>query len=574
MAIVKRTARKRTLSFWGRDGHQIRLAFPYRKPSKLEYMTHKFKRNDKNLIAAFKDNLDLNQPKGAARLMRRSGASFDQNHKLTGRAIGDLNPESPASYNSSVEVSSLNQAITPSSSLDLKGRLRGSGHNIKTSTELVKVLNRIWSLEEQLASNVSLVKTLKVELHHAHSRIQELTQEQQSYRHEMDDLMKRVSEDRLSRKHKEQERIKEAVQSMKTEVEDEKKLRQWSEGLHRKLAKELSEADSAFKMTLNDLQSERNARYLLEDLCDEFAKGLQEYDREIQNLKQKFGKDGNHSLDHSLHHISKVWMEGRLQMKIAEAQGDEAEKKSILKGLSAKITSFVQARRLNGSARRKGEKESSLRRRSLESVHLNAAVGAPQDAEDDDSVVSDLHCFELNMDVKDNVSQSSLKQNDEEGMERLKGKNRATFRNGKLKYPEDHDIHSLKQERNELCNGSKMHHIHSSRGNSSHNAIERCKVNPENDHTGSCNQFSVSSQITQTGEANASGSGGPHNQHTLLSQWNFHHTPSDQDISRSSSKLPPTVKENSLKEKLLEARLEGRNARLRALKDSSFGGIQ
>ncbi|XP_020265113.1 uncharacterized protein LOC109840768 isoform X3 [Asparagus officinalis] len=38
--------KKRTLSFWGRDGHQIRLAFPYRKPSKLEYMTHKFKRNE------------------------------------------------------------------------------------------------------------------------------------------------------------------------------------------------------------------------------------------------------------------------------------------------------------------------------------------------------------------------------------------------------------------------------------------------------------------------------------------------------------------------------------------------
>ncbi|ONK64865.1 uncharacterized protein A4U43_C07F30790 [Asparagus officinalis] len=46
MAIVKRTARKRTLSFWRRDDHQIRLAFPYRKPTKLEYMTHKFKRNE------------------------------------------------------------------------------------------------------------------------------------------------------------------------------------------------------------------------------------------------------------------------------------------------------------------------------------------------------------------------------------------------------------------------------------------------------------------------------------------------------------------------------------------------
>jgi len=119
----------------------------------------------------------------------------------------------------------LNQAITPSSSLDLKGRLEGSEYSIKTSVELLQVLNRIWRLDEQLVSSVSLVKTLKLELHHAHSHVQELLQEQQAYHYEMDDLMKRFSEDRLSRKNKEQDRIKAAVQSIKNELENEKKLR-------------------------------------------------------------------------------------------------------------------------------------------------------------------------------------------------------------------------------------------------------------------------------------------------------------------------------------------------------------
>lgn len=513
--------------------------------------------------------------------MRHIASSFDQKHKSTERDIGDFKPESPASFNSSVEVSSLNQAITPSSSLDLKGRLRESEHNLKTSAELVKVLNRIWSLEEQLASNVSLVKTLKVELHHAHSRIQELMQEKQAYRYEMDDLMKRISEDRVTRKNKERDRIKAAVQSIKDELEDERKLRRRSESLHRKLGKELSEVNSAFNMALHDLESERKAHGLLEDLCDEFAKGFWECEQVIQNMKQKFGNDGNLRFDQSLHHISKVWMDERLQMKIAEAHGEEAEKSKILERLTAEITSFFQARRFynskNNVACQKHEKEGSLRRRSLESVHLNGAVGAPQDVEDDDSVVSDLHCFELNMDAKDSLSQNHLKQNDDEGVERLKGKNIATFRNEKLKCPEKVegcDVCSLKQDRSELFNGNKMHLIDSSRGNSSHTGAEECKVHHDNDYADSSNHFSMSNHVTLAGRTNASGLGDSNNLETLVSHWNNRHASSDLDISKCSSKLPQTVKENSLKEKLLEARLEGRNARLRALKGSSVGGLQ
>ena len=462
--------------------------------------------------------------------------------------------------------------------MDLKRRLEGSGYSIKTSAELLKVLNRIWRLEEQLASNVSLVKTLKLELHHAHSHIQELLQEQQAYRYEMDDLKKRLSEDRLSRKNKEQDRIKSAVQSIKNELEDEKKLRRRSESLHRKLGKELAEVNLAFMETLNDLESERKARGLLEDLCDELAKGLQDYEQEIRNLEQKFKNENNHRFDPSLYDVSKVWTDERLQMKIAEAHGEEAMKNKILERLNVQITAFFQARRSyssrNNGACRKDEKDISLRRHSLESVHLNGAVGAPQDVDDDDSVVSDLHCFELNRDVKDNASQNHLKQDDGGSMERLKGKNIATFKNEKLKYPEKIkgcNTCSFEHHSTELCNGNTMHLVDSSRGNSLYTGVEECKGYPDNDHIDSCNHFSVSSHVTPIGKGNASSSGNSHSLTARGSQWNYRHASSDLDISKCSSKLPQTVKENSLKEKLLEARLEGQNARLRALKGSSVG---
>ena len=69
------------------------------------------------------------------------------------------------------QIAPYNAAVTPSSSIDLKGRIGETGYSLKTSTELLKVLNRIWGLEEQHASNMSLVKALKKELDHARVRI-------------------------------------------------------------------------------------------------------------------------------------------------------------------------------------------------------------------------------------------------------------------------------------------------------------------------------------------------------------------------------------------------------------------
>ncbi|KAG2268037.1 hypothetical protein Bca52824_062592 [Brassica carinata] len=57
--------------------------------------------------------------------------------------------EPPLSPASSLEVAPYNGAIIPGSSLELHGRRRAGEpnyNNLKTSTELLKVLNRIWTL--------------------------------------------------------------------------------------------------------------------------------------------------------------------------------------------------------------------------------------------------------------------------------------------------------------------------------------------------------------------------------------------------------------------------------------------
>ena len=337
-----------------------------------------------------------------------------------------------------MQFAAFDQAITPSSSLDLKGKLREAGYSLKTSTELLKVLNRIWSLEEQHASNVSLVKQLKTELEHARTCIQELMQEKQAYHHEMDDLVKQVAQVKLVQKNKEQERIKAAVQSIRDELEDERRLRRRSETLHRKLGKELSEVKAAFMKAVKDLEKERKANSLLEDLCDEFAKGIRDYEQEVRELKQKSVKGCDHKVDRMVLHISEAWLDERVQMKIAKSRGDLAEKSTVTDRLNGEIESFLQARQSH-SFKNDGvyQKDGNLRRQSLESVHLNGAASAPRDADDDDSVASDLHCFELNMAGGDSEIHDQLKSHGRSSIEKLDSARKSNFTGKKVGYSEN-----------------------------------------------------------------------------------------------------------------------------------------
>ncbi|XP_073000361.1 uncharacterized protein At5g41620-like isoform X1 [Typha latifolia] len=560
------------------------------------------------------------QPQSSGSLRRQVATSLIQHHKLNGSCSRALQPVSPASYSSSMEAAAYNQAITPSSSTDRKGRLGETGYNLKTSTELVKVLNRIWSLEEQHASNVSLVKGLKVELQQARVRIQELMQEQQGYRCEVDSLMKQVSENKQIRKNKEQERIKAAVQSMRDEIEDERRLRRRSENLHRKLGKELSEVKAAFLNAAKDLEKQRKANCLLVELCDEFARGIRNYEEEIRELKQRSTKDYDDKFDRLIVHISEAWLDERMQTQIAESRGDLAEESTITEKLRGEVESFLQARlssvsKNNEMHSKNGRREGYLRRQSLESVQLNGATGAPCDAEDDDSVSSDLQCFELTMDADIDVSREQLNPPNINGTEKLDHMRKSDLMEKRMRYSDstmsqkmsslhmqfggqmdnpkscgkktqlvdreqeinsdaDGETAGLKADQTEIVVSHQSENTRTKESDGTlkcHLEISECRNVHHGGAQGKESQ-SHSSWMSQFGEGAASRDA--LNLSSPVQKWNNQRAASDIKISECSLKLQGGVKENSLKAKLLEARLEGRHARLKASTGSSVNRIR
>ncbi|KAL2892100.1 hypothetical protein RDABS01_008009, partial [Bienertia sinuspersici] len=171
---------------------------------------------------------------------RHVAASLLRNHLSVNRNGHEIQTGSPASY---------------SSSMEFKGRIGDPSQNLKTSTELIKVLNRIWCLEEQHTSNVSLLKALKSDLDNARTRIRDLLREKQKDRQVIDDLMKQISEHKHVKRNMEQERVQSSLQSVR---QNERKLRKRSE-------------------------KRKKSTILLEELCDEFAMGIRHYEQELRS---------------------------------------------------------------------------------------------------------------------------------------------------------------------------------------------------------------------------------------------------------------------------------------------------
>ncbi|WVZ77020.1 hypothetical protein U9M48_024923 [Paspalum notatum var. saurae] len=474
------------------------------------------------------------------------------------------------------QVSNINQTISPTRSL---GRSMGEGCSLKTSTELLKVLNRIWSLEEQHTANLSVVNGLKLELQQAQTHIQELMQERRLYRNEVSSLMRQLSENKLVRKNKEHGKIDTALHSLQGELEDEKRLRRHSDDLHRKLGKELSEIKSAFLKAVKDLEKEKKGNRLLEDLCDQFAIGIRSYEEELRVVKQRNVKNYELNFDKSVLHISEVWLDERMQMQ-NDINRELAYQTTITERLSSEIQAFLLSKR-TGSTR--------LRRQSLESVHLNGATSAPQLAEDDDddSVASDLHCFELNMHDCAGPHRSSTG-----AMEGLNGRlENLHGRTAGGSHMASLPVYSQKD--NSRSGSNKLQHA-SKVVVSEINSQSNARTTPAKEQNGV-----TSTQITQ-GSHNGSSKNNVDGHHVdYLGQESFDHfsrtslfcegttsgdlgnlcsptrqlkyqsTSLDPEISECPPEYPVGVMENTLKAKLLQARLEGRQARLKASGGSS-----
>ncbi|GAU13610.1 hypothetical protein TSUD_347140 [Trifolium subterraneum] len=267
------------------------------------------------------------------------------------------------------------------------------------SREAVKVLDRIWHPEEQDPSNMAIVKALIMELGLSQTQVKELLQEKNENKQEMENLMKQITEDKLVNKNKEREKIKAIVQSVKEEIDVERRLRKHSESLHQKLASELSEVKSSFHGTLRDLEREKKARILLENLCDDFAKGVRDYEHELRSIRHKVnnGHVKGESLDRLILHISEAWLDERTQMKLVQdgCGNNLPHTHSIVDKLRVDIETVLRAKRSialkrNNNSSIKEHKEIRPRLSSLDSFQLKETIHSPHNFGEEDSVSTDI----------------------------------------------------------------------------------------------------------------------------------------------------------------------------------------
>ncbi|XP_026440752.1 uncharacterized protein At5g41620-like isoform X1 [Papaver somniferum] len=560
------------------------------------------------------------EPESPSNLRRLVESTLMKHRRSTTGNASAIPPLSPMSCSSSMEVTTYNAGvITPSSSVVLRGKDGVSGYPLKTSTELLKVLNRIWSLEEQHTVNTSIVKSLKLELEQARSRIRELVRVRQADRREVDELVKQITEDKLVRKNKEQGRIRNAVQSVRDELEAERKLRKRSESLHRKLARELSEVKSSLSTALKDLQREGNVQVLLEQLCDEFAKGIGDYDQEVRTLKKKLEKDDSDNEladnndsedanDRLILHVSEAWLDERMQMKLADSGSDLAQRNTIVEKLSSEIQTFLQAKN-SGSVKndihlpKNMVKVNRLCRLSQDSVHLPASAPKDVSYEEEDSASSGSQCFEINNSKcgKAINSRETLEEN-------LVEKRKSNLTKKKLVTHErtySHNQYNMQEFEEQMgwassCNGNNNGEHDGKVGNGETSPVEisisqnfeisEVTPTPDNSH-----ERKGKRSETQGSNSNAALNSLIRNK-ILLSDarnvrpeeedaysypvWRGHASPvqpwvtrldsPDMGITESSSKWASNnVKESTLKARLLEARLEGQHSRLKGSKAQS-----
>ncbi|PIN05107.1 hypothetical protein CDL12_22351 [Handroanthus impetiginosus] len=518
-------------------------------------------------------------PGSSSSLRRHVAASLMQHHRTAERSNHAIQPVSPASYGSSMEIAPYNAAITPTSSIELKGRNGETSYSLRTSTELLKVLNRIWSLEEQHVSNMSLIKALKKELDHARSQIKVLVREQQADRHEMDELLKQIAEDKLVRKNKEQDRLNAAIQSMRDELEDERKLRKRSESLHRTLARELHEVKTTLASVCKELEDERKSRNLVEDLCDEFALGIRDYEKE---LRQKSDKDWAERADRDqlILHVSESWLDERMQMMKLQP----GERKSVVDKLGSEIEAFLQAKR-NGNNTKIVPRDPTFRRSSLESIPLNMVVSAPRDEDDDDdSAGSDSNCFELEK-MSESIAKSrgneyQMHQKDESVKQKpVKKKLGSASDRATGMTPSSLQVKFEEQMAQAMSHGERKNQgLEDEQANPVETSIsekrEKCEAAKEDEEINGLNSNYMIENLIRNHYLLSSESGNKHadkeygaassiwrSQPSPVRQWRTEELPSrDLQTSESSSKPP---KENTLKAKLFEARTRGQRSRSR-----------
>ncbi|PIN16120.1 hypothetical protein CDL12_11229 [Handroanthus impetiginosus] len=237
-------------------------------------------------------------------------------------------------------------ATTSTGSVSSRSRLKDVSNALTTSKELLKIINRIWTRADQPSSSMSVISALHAELERARLQVNHLIQERCLDKNDINSLIKRYAEEKASWKSKEHLAVEAAIGSVANELEVERKLRRRLESLNKKLGDELEEMKSSFMKVVKELESEKRAREITEQVCNELARNIDEDRIEVERLKSESVKLREEAeREREMLKFADKCREERVQMKLSEAKHRFDEKNSAISKLRKQLENFLGTKR-------------------------------------------------------------------------------------------------------------------------------------------------------------------------------------------------------------------------------------
>ncbi|KAI0497885.1 hypothetical protein KFK09_021123 [Dendrobium nobile] len=155
----------------------------------------------------------------------------------------------------------------------------------------------------------------------------------------------RKIEEKAVRRRREHEKIRSVIDAMKEDLNRERKNAQMLEIMNAKLVNELAEAKLSAKQFLQEYEKERKARELIEEVCNELAKEIGDDKAEVEALKLESVKTREEvEEERKMLQMAEVWREERVQMKLIDAKLALEEKYSKLSKLQEEVEAFLSIR--------------------------------------------------------------------------------------------------------------------------------------------------------------------------------------------------------------------------------------
>ncbi|KAM1228166.1 hypothetical protein ACFX2J_007290 [Malus domestica] len=266
------------------------------------------------------------------------GVPFLRNRNSKGYAseANDL-LQSPRSTSRNGFLSKLSNSV-------MEGQTKWDPVCLKTSDEIRQIYSQMKLLDQQVSA-VSVVSVLEAELEQARARIQELEMERCSSKKKLEHFLRNVSEERVSWRSREHEKVRAFIDDIKSELNRERKSRQRTEILNSKLVNELADVKLSAKRYMQEYEKERKARELIEEVCDELAKEIGEDKAEVEALKRESMKLREEvDEERKMLQMAEVWREERVQMKLVDAKVAVEEKYSLMNKIVADLENFLTSR--------------------------------------------------------------------------------------------------------------------------------------------------------------------------------------------------------------------------------------